>query len=106
MIKEVKGEEFAKELNNKKVVVDFFANWCGPCKMLSPILEKISADKSMDGIVFLKVNVDENQQLAAKYNVSALPTVITFTNGEEDKRMVGYKPEDVVKEELDLVRLN
>lgn len=80
------------ELIQEKVLVDFYANWCGPCKMLSPILEKIEEVK------VLKVNVDENPELARKYGVMSIPCLILFDKGKELKRNVGFIPENKLKE--------
>ena len=80
------------EIIQERVLVDFYANWCGPCKMLSPILEKL------DGIKVLKVNVDENPELARKYGVMSIPCLILFEKGKELKRNVGFIPEEKLKE--------
>ena len=80
------------ELIQEKVLVDFYANWCGPCKMLSPILEKL------EEIKVLKVNVDENPELARKYGVMSIPCLILFEKGMELKRNVGFIPENKLKE--------
>ena len=80
------------ELIQEKVLVDFYANWCGPCKMLSPILEKLEEVK------VLKVNVDENPELARKYGVMSIPCLILFDKGMELKRNVGFIPENKLKE--------
>ena len=80
------------ELIQEKILVDFYANWCGPCKMLSPILEKLEEVK------VLKVNVDENPELARKYGVMSIPCLILFDQGKELKRNVGFIPENKLKE--------
>lgn len=80
------------EMIQERVLVDFYANWCGPCKMLSPILEKL------DEIKVLKVNVDENPELARKYGVMSIPCLILFDEGKELKRNVGFIPEEKLKE--------
>ena len=80
------------ELIQEKILVDFYANWCGPCKMLSPILEKLEEVK------VLKVNVDENPELARKYGVMSIPCLILFDKGKELKRNVGFIPENKLKE--------
>ena len=80
------------ELIQEKILVDFYANWCGPCKMLSPILEKLEEVK------VLKVNVDENPELAKKYGVMSIPCLILFDKGKELKRNVGFIPENKLKE--------
>ena len=71
------------------VVCDFFADWCGPCKMLAPVLEE--AGKKFEGkAVFVKVNVDDNMELAARYNVMSIPLVCIFKNGEISAKSLGY----------------
>lgn len=86
------GNNFA-ELIEDKVLVDFYANWCGPCKMLSPVLEKISNE-----IKVVKVNVDSNQELAREYGVMSIPCLILFEEGKEIKRNIGFMPETKLKD--------
>lgn len=88
MVKQISRKEFENEVLKSKeiVLVDFYADWCGPCKMLSPIMDKISED-----IKVYKVNVDENQELASELGIMSIPCVIGFANGEETKRSVGLK---------------
>lgn len=76
--------------SKKKVLVDFFATWCGPCKMLSPILEEIR-DELGDDIIIGKVDVDENFDLARSYGIMSVPTLLLFVGGEESKRIIGLK---------------
>lgn len=92
MIINYEGNNF-NELINEKVLVDFYATWCGPCKMLSPVLEKVS-----DSIKVIKVNVDANQGLAREYGVMSIPCLILFENGKELKRNIGFIPEHKLKE--------
>lgn len=84
---------------DKDVLVDFFADWCGPCRMLSPIIEEI-ADERAQTLVVGKVNVDDQPNLAARFGISSIPTVIFFRNGKEADRFVGYRPKDAVEELL------
>lgn len=75
------------------VIVDFWAPWCGPCRTIAPILEEIAKEKS--GVITVtKVNVDESQQLAQKYNVRAIPTILFFKDGELKDQAVGLVPKD------------
>lgn len=83
---------------DKPVLVDFWATWCGPCKMLSPLVDELANEK--DDIVVGKVNVDEQPELAAKFGVMSIPTVVVFKNGEEANRSVGVVPKDAL---IDLV---
>lgn len=80
--------------NNTTVLVDFWAAWCGPCRMLSPIIDEIAEE--MDDIVVGKVNVDNEGELAQKYGVMSIPTLVVFENGEVKATSVGVKPKDVI----------
>lgn len=86
---EVNQENFNKEVlkNEKRVLVDFYADWCGPCKMIKPIIEKV-AEKS-DDVKIVSINIENEEELAEKYNVSSIPCLVVFENGEETKRNVG-----------------
>ena len=86
----LKGEEFEKEvlLRKGKVLVDFYADWCGPCRMMTPIIEEV-AEELKDELKVFKVNVDNNQELAIKYDVMSIPTIILFENGEVRKTYIG-----------------
>lgn len=76
-------------------LVDFWAPWCGPCKMLGPVFEE--TEKEVNGkAVLAKVNVDEQQDLAAKYGVTSIPTIIVFKNGKEAERSLGFIPKDKI----------
>ena len=92
MVTNYNGNNF-NELIKNKVLVDFYANWCGPCKMLGPVLEKVS-----DEINVLKINVDEYQDLAREYGVMSIPCIILFDNGKEIKRNIGFLPEGKLRE--------
>lgn len=98
MIKEVTDGNFNEEVikSNEVVVVDFWASWCGPCKMLAPIMEELSTEMAGKAS-FSKVNVDENPVLSQKYKVASIPTVIIFKNGEAINTMVGFRPKQDIK---------
>ena len=75
----------------KPVLLDFYANWCGPCKMLSPVLQEI-AEEYADTLKVGKVNVDEQMELAMRFQVSSIPMVVLFKNGKAVAKSVGYRP--------------
>lgn len=91
MIKEIKENEFEDIVlkSDGKVLVDFYANWCGPCKMLRPILDSIASERSDSKIV--SINVDEASDLSNKYGIISIPCLILFQNGKEINRSVGLK---------------
>lgn len=91
-MKIVNTQEFNELMNEKAVLVDFFATWCGPCKMLSPVLESV-AEKMKDKVTIVKVDVDRSPDLAAKFGVMSVPTMIMFKNGRQVDAFSGYMPE-------------
>lgn len=96
MVKHVNDREFKEEISEGLVVVDFWAPWCGPCKMVGPVIEEMS--KELEGKVkFVKVNVDENPMSSSQYNVTSIPTIITFKNGKMVDNVVGFKPKATLK---------
>ena len=90
LIKLEKGQDFNALIKNGVVLVDFFATWCGPCKMLSPELEKL-AEKRND-VTVLKVDIDQFEEIAAMYNVRVVPTLILFKDGANLSVSTGFKP--------------
>src|SRR5579863_1148909 len=94
---EVTQANFQTEVlsSEQPVLVDFWAPWCGPCRMLGPIVEKIAAANTGKA-KFVKLNTDENPSLAGQYQVSGIPCLILFKNGEAVDRIVGYVPENTV----------
>ena len=87
-------ENFEKEVlkSDKKVVVDFNADWCGPCRMLKPVLEELSSE--MKDYKFVSINVDDEDDLSSEYNISSIPCLIIFENGKEVTRSIGFKSKD------------
>ena len=82
------------------VLVDFWAEWCGPCKMVAPIVEKIAKDYS-GKLKVGKLNVDDNPEMPAQYGVQGIPTLLLFRGGKVSERLVGYQPEDKLKGAID-----
>lgn len=99
----VTGETFQKEVLEDKgiVFVDFYADWCGPCKLTSPIIDELS--EQMKNIKFVKVNVDENQDLAGKYSIFSIPTFLMFKTGKVVNQMVGAAGKERFVEEIQKV---
>ena len=102
MSKEIhSAADFEKEITNHKgyALVDFWATWCQPCRMMAPVLE--SAEQQLgDKIYFVKVEGDEQQQLATEFDIMSIPTLVVFKDGKPVKRMSGYRPLDTFVEEL------
>jgi len=101
---EFNKENFDEIMNNNQIVmVDFFANWCGPCKALLPVMDELSNDNKNMNVTIGKLNVDENQDLAVKFGVRGIPTTIIFKNGVEvdGGRMVGVRPKQDYQNVID-----
>ena len=94
-------ENFEKEVisSDKTTIVDFYSDWCGPCKMMSPVIDKI-AEENVEKIKVGKVNVDENQELAMKYNVMSIPTILIFKNGNISKSFIGVTSKSEIEEAI------
>ena len=100
MAKEINAEEYAEIINSRNpVVIDFHATWCGPCKVLSPILEELNNE--IDGVDFVKLDVDQHPQIAGQIQVMGVPTVVILKDGEVKERFVGVQPKEVIKEKID-----
>ncbi len=95
-------EGFDKALTGSApMLVDFWAEWCGPCRMLGPVIEQLAEEYEDRDVIVGKVNVDEESELARRYGVMSIPTVILFQNGEEKDRKVGVMPMETYTELLD-----
>lgn len=104
MEKVLNPEEFKSmiESTEKPILVDFFATWCGPCKMLAPILEEIEKEFA-ESLEVVKIDIDKCEDLAREYNVMSVPTVMMFVGGEQKCREVGFMPKNKI---LDMINSN
>ncbi|NLB89717.1 MAG: thioredoxin [Clostridiales bacterium] len=101
-IQTITTSNFDQTINDSKpVLVDFWAAWCGPCRMLGPIIEQLAGEVG-DKAIIGKVNVDEEPQLAARYGISTIPTVLVFQNGEVIQKSIGVRPKEELKTLLGL----
>lgn len=99
---EIKENEFEEKIKNSKgkVLVDCYAEWCGPCKMLSPIIDQLAEE--VDSCEFYKINVDEAAELAVKYDIMSIPTLLFFENGELKNTSVGFKSKEEIEEMINI----
>jgi thioredoxin 1 len=88
--------------SQKPVLVDFWAVWCGPCRMVAPVVDELSQDYK-DRVTFAKVNVDEAPKIASTYNVMSIPTIILFKEGRPHEQVVGYRPKKDIQKVIDKV---
>jgi len=94
MLKHLKNEDFNEEIKNGLVLVDFYADWCGPCRMVGPIVEEIANE--VPDLKVIKINVDEREDVARVYGVMSIPTLLLFRNGNLEKKQVGFVPKEVL----------
>ena len=100
MAKVASNDNFAELLESEKlVIVDFWATWCGPCRMLSPILDEVE-EEMQEKIQVVKVNVDDADEIAAQYRIMSIPTLLFFKNGEIVEKTVGAMPKNVLVEKI------
>lgn len=96
-MEKVTSQNFNQVINeNERVLVDFFATWCGPCKMLAPIVEKLAEEEASVKVV--KVDVDEESELAIKFGISSIPTLLVFKNGKLVDKQIGYRSLEQLKQ--------
>ncbi len=96
-IKMLDESNFSKEIESGVTLIDFFAEWCGPCRMLAPVVEEV-AESLKDKASFGKVDIDKQVKLATEYQVTSIPTLVLFKNGKEVDRIVGLRDEKALKE--------
>lgn len=93
-------DSFDKIISQPDVLVDFWASWCGPCRMLAPVLEEINEE--LTDFIVAKVNVDDNPELAIKYHISSIPAVLYFKNGQLISQTLGYMEKDVLLKKINI----
>lgn len=96
-IKSVNEAEFNQEVKDGTVLVDFFADWCGPCRMMTPILEKV-AEEMQGKVSVIKIDIDQAQQIASQFQVTSIPTLVLLKKGSETGRLVGLRDAGAIKE--------
>ena len=99
MAKTINSQEFDNTIESGVVVVDFFATWCGPCKMLSPVIDELSGE--LENVNFVKVDIDQSMDLAQKFKIVSVPTLKVFKNGEEVDTLMGFMPKEVLKSKVE-----
>lgn len=96
-VKEIQENDFKKVINDKgKVLVDCYATWCGPCKMLSPIIEQVAS--TTDDVKFYKLDIDEAEEVAGEYEIMSIPTLLFFKDGKLEATKVGFAPKEEIEE--------
>ncbi len=98
-MKELNKDNFQTEISKGNTIVDFWAPWCGPCKMLGPIFEELSEEVKQ--VNFAKVNVDDNQDISMQAQVRGIPTMVLYKDGSELTRIVGFLPKDQLKSKIE-----
>ena len=98
MVTEITEKEFNEKISKGKVLVDCYAPWCGPCRMLAPVVEAVASENKEYS--FYKLNVDDNEEVAVKYGIMSIPCLLVFENGELKNTSVGFKSKDELEELL------
>ena len=99
MAKIINSQASDNTIESGVVVVDFFATWCGPCKMLSPVIDELSGE--LENVNFVKVDIDQSMDLAQKFKIVSVPTLKVFKNGEEVDTLMGFMPKEVLKSKVE-----
>jgi thioredoxin 1 len=102
VLKNLTNENFHNEIKSGITVVDFWAPWCGPCRMIAPMVEEL--DEEMSDINFAKLNVDEAQDIAVQFGVMSIPTIIFFKDGEQKDSVVGVVPKDKITSIIEAIQ--
>ena len=104
MVTEVSDQSFETEVikSGKPTLVDLWAPWCGPCRMVAPVIEKLDGDYA-GKVKFCKINVDDNPKTSAKYGVMSIPTLLLFKNGQVEDTVIGAVPESTLKQKIDKI---
>ncbi|WP_026391411.1 thioredoxin [Haploplasma modicum] len=95
MIKEYDGQDFLELTKDGSVLVQYYADWCGPCQMLKPIIEQLATE--MTDVKFLRLNIDNHRELAVAAGIQSIPTVVMYKDGKENAREAGFKPKHLME---------
>ena len=98
MVKEIKENEFKEAIKEGKVLVDCYADWCGPCRMLSPVVDELSEE--LKDMKFYKLNIDDAEAVATEYGVMSIPNLLVFENGKLKNQLVGFRTKAELKKDL------
>lgn len=96
---ELKNENFKEEIKEGTVLVDFYATWCGPCKMMHPVIDQI--EKENENLKVIKIDVDQHEDLAREYGVMSIPTILLMKNGEIKEKNIGFTPKETLTKWLE-----
>ena len=96
MVKEIKDTEYEKVIEKGKVVIDCYAPWCGPCKMISPIIDNLSEE--IKDVNFFKINVDDAEKITSDYDIMSIPTILIFEDGKLKDKVVGFRSKSELEE--------
>lgn len=105
-VTQISNQDFQKQVLEEKgvVFVDFYADWCGPCRVVGPIIDELSKEEQFkDKVKFIKINVDENPQLASQYNIFSIPTFIIFKDGKPVSQLTGAMGKEILIEEINKI---